>query len=118
MYNSKSVGPRNTSLYQKKMLPNVLLESGVQISLHYVWASKDKPVVPETPVSTKRREYHSLGPTLCSEPVCSDIFYTTEQLEKHTLENNHSFTIINTSMDKVKSKFITKMKLSAVNNLS
>ena len=95
----------------------MLFKSGVEISLHYVWTSKDRPVVPEVGASTKRREDHSLCPILCSEPLCSDIFYTTEELEKHILENNHSFGIINISMDKVKSKFITKMKLSAVNNL-
>ena len=71
---------------------NVLFKSGVEIPLLYVWASKDRPVVPETPVSTKRREDHSLCPTFCSEPLCSDIFDTTEELEKHILENNHSFS--------------------------
>ena len=41
---------------------NVLFKSGVEISLHYVWASKDRPVVPEVPISTKRREDRSLCP--------------------------------------------------------
>ena len=72
--------------------------------------------MPETSASTKRRENRSLCPILCSEPLCSDIFDTTE-LEKHILESNHTFIITNTSMDKFKSKFITKMKLTAVNNL-
>ena len=96
---------------------NVLFKSGVEISLHYAWTSKERPVLPEAPASTKRWGHRGLCPILCSEPLCSDIFDTTEELEKYILENNHSFSIINTSLDKVKSKFITKMKLSAVNNL-
>ena len=95
---------------------NALFKSGVEISLHYVWASKDRPVVPEAPASTKRREDHSLCPILCSEPLCSDIFDATEDPEKHILENNHSFSIANTSMDNVKSKFITKIKLQNFSN--
>ena len=51
------------------------------MSLHYVLARKDRPVVPETPVSTKRRVDHSLCPISCSEPLCCDIFDTTEELE-------------------------------------
>ena len=74
-------------------------------------------MVPEATASTKRREDHSLCAILCSEPLCSDIFDATEDPEKHILENNHSFSIVNTSMDNVKSKFITKIKLSAVDNL-
>ena len=62
---------------------NVLFKSGVEISLHFVWASKDRPVVPETPVSTKRRENRGLCPIFCSKPLCSDIFYATEELQKH-----------------------------------
>ena len=96
---------------------NVFFKSGVEISLHYVWASKVRPVVPEAPVFTERREDHSLCPILCSEPLCLDIFDATEDPDKHILENNHSFSIVNTSMDNVKSKFITKIKLSAVDNL-
>ena len=90
---------------------NVLFKSSVEVSFHYEWASKDRPVVPETPASTKRKKDQSLCPILCSEPLCSDIFDTKEELEKHILENNHSFSIINTSIDLVRSKFITKMKL-------
>ena len=45
-----------------------------------------------------------------------DIFDTTEELEEHILQNNHSFSKIHMSMDKVKSKFIAKMILPAVNN--
>ena len=40
-----------------------------------------------------------------------------ETHEEHILENNHSFSIVNTSTDNVKSKFITTIKLSAVDNL-
>ena len=48
---------------------NFLFKSGVEMSLHYVWASKDRPVVPETPVSTKRRDDCSLSPILFSETL-------------------------------------------------
>ena len=41
---------------------NAFFKSGVEISLHYVWVSKDRPVVPEVSVSTKRREDRSLCP--------------------------------------------------------
>ena len=97
---------------------NVLFKSAVEISIPYVWCSKDGSVVPERPLSTKRRVNRSLRSILfCSEPLCSDTFDTTEQLENHMLENNHSFSKTNTAMDNVKSTFITKMKSSAVNNL-
>ena len=69
---------------------NVLFKSGVEISIPYVWCSKDGSVVPERPLSTKRRENRSLCSILfCSEPLCSDTFDTTEQLENHMLENKH-----------------------------
>ena len=51
------------------------------MSLHHVWASNDRPVVPETPLSTKRRD-DSLCAILCTESLYSDMFDTTEQLEK------------------------------------
>ena len=62
---------------------NVLFESGVEMSLHHVWASNDRPVVPETPLSTKRKDDHSLCAILCTEILYSDMLDTTEQLEKH-----------------------------------
>ena len=97
---------------------DLLFKSGVEISIPYVWCSKDGSVVPERALSTKRRKNRSLCSILfCSEPLCSDTFDTTEQLESHMLENKHSFSKINTAMDNVKSTFITKMKSSAANNL-
>ena len=97
---------------------NVLFKFGVEISIPYVWCSKDGSVAPERPLSTKRRKNRSLCSILfCSEPLYSDTFDTTEQLENRVFENKHSFSKIKTAMDKVKSTFITKMKSSAVNNL-
>ena len=47
-----------------------------------------------------------------------DIFDTTEELEEHILQNNHSFSKIHISMDKVKSKFIAKMILQLLTILA
>ena len=49
----------------------------------------------------------------CPEPLCSVTFEEEESLERHLLSENHEYATRSSPMDKVKSSFIHKMKVSS-----
>ena len=65
---------------------------------------------------SKRRKTAAKSVLFCQESECNAIFETEEELDEHILIGKHDIVKATTSLDKVRSSFVHKMKVSSADH--
>ena len=71
-------------------------------------------VVHEPCTQQKKRLDHQLCTLIfCENPLCTDVFETLAEYERHLLSEKHTITNQDSTMDKVRASYVTKMKVAS-----
>ena len=71
-------------------------------------------VVHEPCSQQKRRLDHQLCTLIfCENPLCTDVFETLTEYENHLLSEKHTITNQDSTLDKVRTSYVTKMKVAS-----
>ena len=103
-----NIGPGVTVKYSSdcKFVPSYMSVSG--------FSHTQSDITPEPSTKQKKRVDHQLCKLIfCENPLCSDVFESLVKYEAHLLSENHTITAQTSSMDKVRSTYVTQMKASS-----